>query len=369
MGNCYLCGEFLNKGNSSKEHIIPNAIGGKLKSSDLLCKNCNNLTGDKIDYHLSEALSLISKCINIKRERKSGLAIPFTLEKGSNVLLKDGLEMERVPNVVKGKNKFTIRASSKKEALKMLNTLKKRNPSIDADKAKENLSVKTNFVSENIDFEIKFDEACYRALGKIITNFYIYMGYDKFEILELIDFIKGVKKENPLNWYTAAGPFVFDEREVCNTVSIIGDPNFKKLVGIVEIYSTFKLYVIINNNYSGESFCDIYSCNVENGIQNNICVKESEKKRFLFNISNETYNGNKFELQKNLNRLSQYCFKKTQKRVVEKIISKSSERLKKQYSFEQNTYITDEMKSFLIKDSTENVVTYLYKTGQLPIGR
>ena len=43
MSKCIKCGcelifDGINK-NTSIEHIIPNAIGGKLKSSKLLCKN------------------------------------------------------------------------------------------------------------------------------------------------------------------------------------------------------------------------------------------------------------------------------------------------------------------------------------------
>ena len=35
---CYICGKELTKLNESEEHIIPNAIGGKLKSKKLICK-------------------------------------------------------------------------------------------------------------------------------------------------------------------------------------------------------------------------------------------------------------------------------------------------------------------------------------------
>ena len=38
MKECYICCEELTKDNDSVEHIIPNAIGGKLKSKELICK-------------------------------------------------------------------------------------------------------------------------------------------------------------------------------------------------------------------------------------------------------------------------------------------------------------------------------------------
>ena len=51
MSRCYLCGTLLNESNRSVEHIIPNAIGGHLKSKNLLCKDCNSNTGQKIDVN------------------------------------------------------------------------------------------------------------------------------------------------------------------------------------------------------------------------------------------------------------------------------------------------------------------------------
>ena len=52
MSKCYLCGMLLSESNRSLEHIIPNAIGGHLKSKDLICKNCNSNTGQKIDAEI-----------------------------------------------------------------------------------------------------------------------------------------------------------------------------------------------------------------------------------------------------------------------------------------------------------------------------
>ena len=42
MNNCYLCRQVLSKENESVEHIIPNSIGGRLKSKKLLCKKCKD---------------------------------------------------------------------------------------------------------------------------------------------------------------------------------------------------------------------------------------------------------------------------------------------------------------------------------------
>jgi len=54
MRKCYICKESLDKSNSSIEHIIPNALGGNLKSRNLICKNCNSRIGSEEDAILAE---------------------------------------------------------------------------------------------------------------------------------------------------------------------------------------------------------------------------------------------------------------------------------------------------------------------------
>ena len=46
MDKCYLCGKKIEKNKTKQEHIIPNAVGGKLTSKSILCSDCNNNLSD-----------------------------------------------------------------------------------------------------------------------------------------------------------------------------------------------------------------------------------------------------------------------------------------------------------------------------------
>jgi len=50
------------------EHIIPQAIGGRLKAA-LLCEHCNSTTGRQIDAVLTDQLRPIATILNVRRER------------------------------------------------------------------------------------------------------------------------------------------------------------------------------------------------------------------------------------------------------------------------------------------------------------
>ena len=67
--DCYLCLSPLTGEARSEEHIIPNALGGRCSSYDLLCRDCNNSTGQRIDAELASQLLPVANLLGIKRER------------------------------------------------------------------------------------------------------------------------------------------------------------------------------------------------------------------------------------------------------------------------------------------------------------
>lgn len=56
--------------NKSEEHIIPNSIGGKIKSYWLLCRNCNSRFGNTIDSDFARSYEDIVAMINLKRDQQ-----------------------------------------------------------------------------------------------------------------------------------------------------------------------------------------------------------------------------------------------------------------------------------------------------------
>lgn len=53
---CYYCGIELTQENRTREHIIPEALGGRLTSSEILCRTHNSILGRTVDIQLFERL-------------------------------------------------------------------------------------------------------------------------------------------------------------------------------------------------------------------------------------------------------------------------------------------------------------------------
>ena len=66
---CFLCGCEITNRNDSEEHVIPQAIGGKLSVWGFVCKSCNDRTGRKWDSVLTQQLNPLSLFFGIVRER------------------------------------------------------------------------------------------------------------------------------------------------------------------------------------------------------------------------------------------------------------------------------------------------------------
>lgn len=68
---CAICNEEITEKNRSIEHIIPNAIGGILKTYKLFCKNCNSKFGSNLDAAFVKNFSFINASVDIRRDRKT----------------------------------------------------------------------------------------------------------------------------------------------------------------------------------------------------------------------------------------------------------------------------------------------------------
>ena len=75
--NCWYCDIKIDKTNRTDEHIIPNAIGGRLKSNLLICRGCNNLMGSSIDSPFIKQFEVLCNLLDINRQK--GKSIPIEL--------------------------------------------------------------------------------------------------------------------------------------------------------------------------------------------------------------------------------------------------------------------------------------------------
>ena len=256
QNSCYICKTILLEDNISVEHILPNALGGRLKSKNLLCKECNSKTGQLFDYTLAEiAVPFIHK-FNIKKERGDSQSF-IARERSTNkeiIVYPDDTTSELRPQIIRNEDSILVRAHSPKRALQEIEKIKKelalKNMHLGGD-----LTIKKTVDlndKKKVTHETSFDSSLIvRAICKIMANFYIYKTNDSGSLEAIIDFLR-FDIENlygwPLNLNIAKQ---LHEGKPYHILIIKGEQKNKALYGYFEMFGKIGFVALLNGRYTG----------------------------------------------------------------------------------------------------------------------
>jgi hypothetical protein len=270
MPTCYVCDCEITEKNTYREHIILNALGGKLVSSSIICNNCAK-EFDSIDTSLSKQLNFAGLMLDIKRDR--GTNPPIKVKKditGEEFLLKAGGKPFPVRPIIKENQRdggIFIQAKDENEMRTILNGLKRKNTFLQDKDIEEIISQavrKQEYFDQPITINIELDNTTFRAICKMIISFYMQNGGNRENISHLLPYILGDIRENCVFYYYPDRTLTTsnDSFKILHQLFIKGNSTEKIIYGYVELFSTFKFLVLLSNDYDGNDFCTSYSFDV-----------------------------------------------------------------------------------------------------------
>lgn len=266
---CYSCKIELTRQNSSQEHIIPNALGGKLKAV-ILCKKCNNNLGSSCDSLLSKALSPFSNMINHSKDHGKVQPVQVTANGVPTKILPGGQDFLSKIEFNRGTNSFRIFGTEniEIEAQKLLRNLYKKNKITAEQYESSKLSITKNKQTIHnpiVCFQTTF-ENIWLGLLKIAINFAIHKGIHPKHLQKAISTLQTNDQEcaHRITTYFSAEVFPSQEGAIFHTLILIGDPEENLLYCFISLYGILQTISILSTTYKGPTKKEIYLYDIWN---------------------------------------------------------------------------------------------------------
>ncbi len=262
MSNCILCEVNITKMNDSKEHIIPNALGGNSIVKGFICNQCNNNTGKDWDVKLISQLNPLCLLLGIRRGRGDVKSQSFkTLSgdeyylraNGSMIPFKPVYKKTPIPN---GFN-YSFIARDIKEAEGFLNGIKKEFPHFDIEGVKEKIKFEETYLLDDpLHIKINFGGVKEgMSLIKTLLAFSYSKGIDPHLNKNAISYLK--EEIGPCYGYYYDSKDVIIERSFdkpMHCLAIQGNPKKRKIIGYLEYFGVMRVVALLSDNYDGEEF-------------------------------------------------------------------------------------------------------------------
>ncbi|WP_334156738.1 HNH endonuclease [Oryzomicrobium sp.] len=264
---CAFCNESLTGKNRSKEHIIPNAIGGRKKTTGFICNTCNNTRGEKWDSELAKQLNWFSLAVGISRERgEPPKQLVQTVEGDKYWLLNDGTFTPEKSSYTEddqdGKIKISMTAKTIEEARQRLKGVSRKHPNLDIDKALNELEVKSDFLDSPLHVSLSLGGPdAGRSLVKTAFAFASACGVSHSFCDKANQYLQDESLEEIPFGFAYLSDLIQSRPKdrVFHCVSLHGDPKTKRLWSYIEYFGIFRVAVLLSASYTGEFKNEIYS--------------------------------------------------------------------------------------------------------------
>ena len=257
------CGEFLTSNNLSREHIIPNAIGGKKFVSGFICDRCNNETGAAWDAELARQLNPISLYLGIRRTRGKVRPQVFPTSSGGEVQVHPGGRMTiakpSFDKTVDGNTThIRVHARSEQELRKVMKGLiRKHAPSKSEDLDDLVAAAQTSpYYSDDM---IGIDLVCEgpkagRSLVKSAVALTFDAGINPNTCDLALDYLQAESGEPCFGYYYDSNNDIVSNRPAqtpFHCVHVNGDPHTGMILGYIELYGLHRMVMCLSESYWG----------------------------------------------------------------------------------------------------------------------
>lgn len=256
---CYLTGVELTETNKSLEHILPNALGGQLKSREVLCSDANLNLSKSIDTEFNKIFEGTYRRLPLDKDRQTNRGIVGIHQHyNEEIVFKDKKCFPRKP--IYDSDKQTVYAQTEKTGKGYIEHLKQKGKI----SKEQEVKILTD-LSGGVGFPFKLDNIIFpKGFAKIAAGFATLKGVDRTQLKRVIDLTKNEFRNDIilLPFFPVTPHDIIFEKETyksihfpLHTIVLKGIKKETILYCYIELFSTFQYIVILDDKYEGE---DIY---------------------------------------------------------------------------------------------------------------
>ena len=308
-----------------KEHIIQNALGGRLKSEEILCEECGGILNDEIDTDFLKLFTAFTERLRdvLPKERNKNSKTPvngYQIETKKEIVYLDKTVIPKKPEYEIDEIEKKIKIYANKN---IINHFKKH---VLATISKDGLNINEYLIEEITEFEDDENIGLFFTEGVENFNDKWKMGFIK--IATEFAYLKGVEKEHLTNTLDIHNKKIFNSHSIfpffpigltdafiewhrmfleknypTHTLILFTQEykrNKKELICYVDLFSTFQYYILLNNDYKGKSIFKTYCQKLEREIKPEINFRKVRPKYLRLvaeenNINLDLYKGKSIE--------------------------------------------------------------------------
>ncbi len=275
MRICYLTGEEITEKDSpikanhkTLEHIIPNALGGKLSSHYVITFSANQKLNQEIDRHFNKIFNPFILRLDIEKDRNNNPSLnALHSSYNKDVIFKNNKYFPKKPFY--DKEKKTIYADSIKNGENYKKYLIKQG----GIQNKENIKILDDMAGA-INIPFGFENNLFKkGLAKISAGFATLKGIPRKNLNAIINLEEKNFRENII-----ASPFLpiikpegFFEENIhksqyypIHSIVLHGIKKEKFLYCYVELFSVFQWYILLDASYDGDNIYESYIYDILN---------------------------------------------------------------------------------------------------------
>ncbi|WP_411824675.1 HNH endonuclease [Leptospira sp. 'Mane'] len=271
MQKCINCNINLSNITNSEEHILPHSIGWKTAVTGIFCKECNEKFGKSIDHAMFENFRFPATVLNVYRENDRNIPGMRLYSKTSSdyIWLLPGGSIKRASPIQKiSDNIWRLYAETKEQLNKLVNSFIKKKSDVKIEEIENDQSILAP--EDYHTTEIKWFTGNSDVLKSLIKSAMVFY-LQKENIPQFIEKIPALLAG--INAGGKAYPIVFKQlnpepitaHSVYHTIYLIGSLQNKMLASIIELFSTYRYFILLNNNYPGLDLCVSHSQNCITG--------------------------------------------------------------------------------------------------------